>query len=179
MRYFTVFNIDQVDGNPVDHLRASHFASKSQFDADFGPATAAIEATKADIRHGGNRAFYSPSKDYIQMPTVHQFKSFGDYFCTAFHELAHWSESRLGWTGSYSSGELRAEVSSCYVASHLGVPIGNSLSNHVSYVADWLQAMEDDPKAILKAASQASKAAGFILSFSRKVQPQPDDLQEV
>jgi antirestriction protein ArdC len=179
MRFFTVFNIDQVDGSGVDHLRASHFASKSQFDADFGPATAAIEATKADIRHGGNRAFYSPLGDYIQMPHVHQFKSFGDCFCTAFHELTHWSESRLGWNGSYAMGELIAEISSCYVACHLGVPIGNSLSNHVSYVADWLQGMSEDPKAIFKAASQASKATDFILSFSRQAQPLPDDLQEV
>jgi antirestriction protein ArdC len=76
-------------------------------------------------------------------------------------------------------GELIAEISSCYTVAQLGIPAGNDLGNHTAYISSWLQAMAEDPKAILKSASQASKATNFILSFSRKVQPQPDDLQEV
>lgn len=178
LRTFTVFNIDQVDGESVDHLRAAQVASKSQFDADYAPAQEAIEATGADIRHGGGRAFYLPGYDYIQMPHVHQFGSFNEYFCTAFHELTHWSESRLGWKGSYAMGELIAEISSCYTAAQLGIPVGDDLHNHTAYLASWLKALEDDPKAIFKAASQASKASQFILSFSRTEQSQPEDLQE-
>ena len=179
LKTYSAFNVEQVDGESVDHLRASQVASTSQFDADYRPATEAIDATGADIRHGGNRAFYLPSEDYIQMPHVHQFGSFSEYFCTAFHELAHWSESRLGWTGhSYAFNELVAEISSCYSAAQLGIPVGDDLHNHTAYLASWLKALEDDSKAIFKAASQASKATNFILSFSRTEQSQPDDLQE-
>jgi antirestriction protein ArdC len=178
LRTFTVFNIDQVDGDSIDHLRASQVASISQFDADFGPAKEAIDATGAELRHGGDRAFYLPSEDYIQMPHLKQFNSFNEYFCTAFHELTHWSESRLGWKGSYAQGELIAEISSCFCCSQVGIGVGEDITNQISYLDSWLQAMESDPKAILKAASQASKATQFILSFSRTEQSQPDDLQE-
>lgn len=179
LKTYTVFNIEQVDGESVDRLRASQVASTSQFDADFAPAKEAIYATGAVIRHGGDRAFYLPSEDYIQMPHVHQFGAFSEYFCTAFHELAHWSEHRLGWTGhSYAFNELVAEISSCYTASQLEIPVGDDLHNHTAYLASWLKALKDDPKAIFKASSQAWKVSNFILSFSRTEQSQPDDLQE-
>lgn len=179
LRTYTVFNIDQVEGESVDHLRASQVAGTSQFDADYRPAKETIDATGADIRYGGNRAFYLPSEDYVQMPHLKQFNSFNEFFCTAFHELTHWSESRLGWKGNYAMGELIAEISSCYTAAQLGIPVGDDLHNHTAYLASWLKALEDDPKAIFKAAGQASKATQFILGFSRTEQPQPDDMQAV
>jgi antirestriction protein ArdC len=42
-----------------------------------------------------------------------------------------------------------------------------------------LKELENDPKAILRSASQASKATEFILGFSRSAEPQPNDLQTV
>ena len=30
-------------------------------------------STKASIQHGGNRAFYSPDRDIVQMPEVQSF----------------------------------------------------------------------------------------------------------
>ena len=115
--------------------------------------------------------------DYIQMPHRHQFDSLNEFYCTAFHELSHWSEHRLGLIGhSYATNELVAEISSCYTTAQLGIPVGDDLQNHTAYLASWLKALEDDPKVIFKAASQASKATNFILSFSRT--EQPDDLQE-
>jgi antirestriction protein ArdC len=51
----------------------------------------------------------------------------------------------------------------------LGVP-ATDLTNHVAYLANWLQAMRNDPRFIFMASAQASKAADFILSFSRKVE---------
>ena len=41
----------------------------------------------------------------------------------------------------------------------VGIPNSSDLSNHTAYLATWLKALEDDPRAILKAASQASQAA--------------------
>ncbi len=76
-------------------------------------------------------------------------------------------------------GELIAEIGSSYAAAQLGVPCSDDLSNHTAYLASWLKELENDPRAILKAASQASKATEFILSFSRNTEPQPDELQSV
>ena len=186
LRTFTVFNIDQVDGNSVDHLRASTDSDSTPLQADFEPAREAISATGADIRFGGDRAFYTrpigefPNHhdgDYIQMPHPGQFIAQNEFISTSFHELAHWSEMRLGWTGSYSMGELRAELSACFATSQLGIPGSTDLGNHTAYLASWLKELESDPKAIMRAASQASKATAFILGFSR--QPEPEELQAV
>jgi antirestriction protein ArdC len=58
--------------------------------------------------------------------------------------------------------------------------MAESLDNHATYVKGWLKEMNDDPKFIFKAASQASKAVEFILSFSRSpetvVEPELDEV---
>ncbi len=188
LRTFTVFNIDQVDGNSVDHLRASTDSDSMPLQADFEPAQEAISATGADIRFGGDRAYYTrpigefPNHhdgDYIQMPHPGQFIAQNEFISTNFHELVHWSEVRLGWTGSYALGELIAEIGACYSTSQLGIPGSTDLGNHTAYLASWLKELQSDPKAIMRAASQASKATAFILGFSRQPEPEPNELQEV
>ena len=123
LRTFTVFNIDQVDGESVDHLRASTDLIPVPSEPDYGSAREAIAATGADIRFGGDRAFYArpigefpnhDGGDYIQMPHPGQFVAPNEFVSTNFHELVHWSEVRLGWKGSYAMGELIAEIGACY-----------------------------------------------------------------
>lgn len=174
LRLYTVFNIDQVEGTKLDHLRASQADTSEPLEVDYQPAEDAIEATGATFRFGGGRAFYSPSGDYIQMPPKATFESLDEYYGTCFHECCHWSEhpSRLNWSrkdkeNTYALGELVAEIGSCYVCRELGVP-ATDLTNHVAYLANWLQAMRSDPRFIFVASAQASKAADFILSFSKK-----------
>jgi antirestriction protein ArdC len=173
LREFTVFNLDQVEGECLDHLRPRP-RSQSNF-IDYEPADKVIAATGADIRYGGNRAFYSRSDDHIQMPFKATFESQHEWYATHFHELCHWSEKRLAWEGSYALGELVAEIASCFLASGVGIPQSDDLSNHHAYLQAWLKELEGDPKAIFKAATQASKAADFILSFSRPQQDEATD----
>ena len=179
MRTFTVFNVDQVDG--ADYLKASTDQSPVSFQPDYASAREAITATGADFRFGGDRAFYlrpvgefphHNDGDYIQMPHPGQFIAPNEFISTSFHELTHWSEVRLGWTGSYSMGELIAEMSACFTSAQLNIPGSDNLDNHTAYLASWLKELENDPRAILRAASQASKATQFILIFSRKEQPE-------
>ena len=88
------------------------------------PLNKLIAATGADIRFGGNRAFYSLAGDFICLPPKSSFIG-GAYYATALHELAHWSEVRVGWErkkDSYAMGELIAEMASCFLATELGVP---------------------------------------------------------
>jgi antirestriction protein ArdC len=86
--------------------------------------------------------------------------------------LAHWSEGRLDWKGSYPEGELRAEIAAAFALTELGVPQSDDLTNTQAYVASWLAAMANDPAYIFKASSQASKAADYLLSFSRTPEPE-------
>lgn len=97
LRTYTVFNLDQVEG-PFDRLRVGstpfpvHESERRHEHAD-----AVIAATGADIRHGGDRAFYSLTDDYIQLPHRRLFERPEAYYQTAGHELCHWTEhaSRL------------------------------------------------------------------------------------
>ncbi len=175
LKTYTVFCVDQVDGNHLDHLRVGHVDSQlnaEEVQERFDKADAAIEATGADIRHGGNVAAYDSSGDYILLPHRHQF-SHSAYYETAFHEISHWTEhpSRLNCDrstseNSYAFLELRAELGGCFIAAELGVPTVERLDNHASYLKGWMKDMEDDPKFIFRAATQAAKAADFVLSFS-------------
>lgn len=175
MRTFTVFNVDQVEGDRLDHLRAGRAEDDTTGQViNYEPAEAAITATGITIRHGGTRAFYSPSEDYVQVPPKATFIEPDEYYETVFHELVHATEhpTRLDWSrkekeNSYAMGELVAEIGACYLARELGVPASENLTNHVAYLANWLKAMRDDPRFIFTASAQASKAADYLLGFSR------------
>ena len=67
---------------------------------DYEPAEEAIAATGITIRHGGARAFYSPSEDFVQVPPKASFTEPDEYYETVFHELVHATEhpSRLNWS---------------------------------------------------------------------------------
>ncbi len=135
-------------------------------------ADTVIDSTGADIRYGGNAAFYNPPGDFIQLPHRHQFESPEAAYETAFHELTHWSEhvTRLNWNRAdegYAMGELIAEMSACLMMAELGLPTTTNLQNHASYLKHWLDGMAGDSKFIFKATSQASKAVDYLLSFSR------------
>ena len=180
LKTYTVFNIDQVEGDHLDHLRLGHGQLESEeVQQRFEQADAAIDATGADIRHGGNRAYYDMDGDFIVLPHRRQF-SVPEYYETAFHELTHWTEhsNRLDWDRSkpentYALGELIAELGGCYVVGELGLPTADNLGNHASYLKTWLNEMQDDPRFIFRAAAQAAKASDCILSFSRKPAEEP------
>jgi antirestriction protein ArdC len=109
--------------------------------------------------------------DIINMPFRHQFNN-ASYYETLFHEYSHWAEhpDRLNWDrdddqNSYALGELVAEMTSCFVCSELGIPLSEGIENHAAYVSNWLKSLKNDPSFIFKAATQASKAADYLLSF--------------
>jgi len=172
LKQYTVFSAEQVE--LPDHLR--HLVdvepeTKNDEFVDFAPAEIAIAATEADIRFGGDRCFYRPSTDHIQMVPKHRFEQEKEYYSTVLHELSHWSESRCDWTGNYAEGELRAEIAAAFMCSELQIPQSDDLNNTQAYLASWLKSLEDDPRFIFKASASASKASDYVLSFSRQAEP--------
>jgi len=176
LRTYTVFNLDQVVGDYLNRYRAGFTTlTDEEIGHRFDEAEKAISATSAEIRHGGNEAFYSRAGDFIQMPLRHQFKGAG-YLEVLGHEMVHWTEPphRLNWdrpNQGYAMGELIAEIGGCFLANELGLPISDQ-ANHAAYIQNWLQAMRNDHSFIFKASTQASKAVDFVLAFSRTPEPE-------
>jgi antirestriction protein ArdC len=183
MREFHVFNAQQSSGLP--QYQVGFAPPKQDTGERYENADEVIEATSADIRYGGNEAFYRSSEDFIQVPYRHQFKTPEAFYETTFHELCHWTEhpTRLNWNRpdeGYSMGELIAEIGSCFVMAELGLPTSANMTNHAAYLQSWLKGMNGDPKFIFRAAAQASKAVEFVMSFSRDrvevVEPAGDEI---
>ena len=180
MRTYTVFNVEQVEG-PLEHLRVGHEPdTRNHGEQLFDEAEAAINAVGADIRYGGNRAYYDLLGDYIQMPPRDSF-AVPEFYETLCHELVHWTEPahRLNWdrkNEGYAAGELIAELGGCFMCSELGLPVADNLTNHAAYLKNWLDAMKGDPTFIFKASTQASKAVDYLLSFSRREADRPEPL---
>jgi antirestriction protein ArdC len=68
--------------------------SPNEIQERFEHADAVVAATGAQIRYGGNEAFFSRTGDYIQMPHRHQF-SVPDYYATLAHEMIHNAACRI------------------------------------------------------------------------------------
>jgi len=171
LREFTVFCADQVDG--AEKYQAHVPATVSNI--NYEPAEKVIAATGADIRHviGDQAAYYRLPDDYIVVPPKLQFElgagKMPGYYDTIMHELTHWTEHRLGWTGSYALGELRAELGATYLTAAVEIPQldASLVANNAKYLSSWISAMKADHRIIFQVAAAASKAADYILSFSR------------
>ena len=132
---------------------------------------ALIKATGIVFRIGGNHAFYVPAEDYVQVPPPAAYFEPINWHRTALHELGHATghRSRLGrdLSGSHGSKkyafeELIAELCAAFSCASLGIA---PTVRHADYIASWLEVLREDNRAIVRAASQASKAADYILGF--------------
>jgi antirestriction protein ArdC len=104
LKRFTVFNTDQCENLPDGLITAPPRVSKGLI---LPEAEALIAATGADFRIGGDRAFYSPAHDYVQVPRPDAYFDPINWHRTALHELGHWvgHPSRLArdLTGAFGS----------------------------------------------------------------------------
>ena len=127
LKSYTVFNVEQIDGLP------KHYPLKPEPTAEavdgslqrIAHADRFFAATRADIRHGGNRAYYSAASDHVQMPHLESFKSAEAYYATLAHEATHWTKHetrlhrqpgarKLGDEG-YAREELVAELGAAFL----------------------------------------------------------------
>ncbi len=168
LKRFTVFNTDQCENLPDGLVTAPPPVPEGLI---LPQAEALIDATGADFRVGGDRAFYSPANDYIQVPRPDAYFEPINWHRTALHELGHWvgHPSRLardlsGTFGSalYAKEELVAEMTSAFVCASLGIV---PTVRHADYLGSWLEILREDDRAIVRAASAASKAADYLLAF--------------
>ena len=168
LKRFTVFNAAQCENLPE---AVSVVAPPPPPGLIEPTVEALIDATGIDFRIGGNKAFYVPAQDYVQVPPPQAYFDPINWHRTALHEIGHASGhySRLnrdlsGSFGSkkYAFEELIAELNAAFCCASLGIA---PTVRHADYIGSWLEVLRDDNRAIVRAASQASKAADYILGF--------------
>jgi antirestriction protein ArdC len=167
LKRYSIFNIAQCEGLPEELYEDAPELPECE---QIPYAEALIKDTGADFHIGGNRAFYVPSQDFIQVPPQPAFHEQINYYRTCFHELGHWTghKSRLDRDLRHSKGskpyaheELVAEMTSAFICASLTI---KPTVRHTDYIASWLAQLKDDDRAIFRAASLASKAADHLLT---------------
>jgi len=168
MRSFTVFHASQIEGIPPFTPPRAAQPITERIDS----VETIIRNSKAVVRIGGDRAFYSPATDHIQVPPAAAFHTPHDYAVTTLHECGHWSGAghRLnrdlsGRFGSelYAKEELKAELASFFVGNILGLP--TDVPNHASYLASWIRLLKNEKQELFRAAADAQKIADYLLAF--------------
>jgi antirestriction protein ArdC len=169
LKQYTVFNAVQCEGLP------QQFYQLAEPPADKLERIEAVDRfcanTKADIRYGGNRAYYAIEADYIRMPPFETFRDAESHAATLVHELTHWTRhaSRLNrdlgrkkWGDEgYAMEELVAELGSAFLCADLHIT-PEVRDNHASYINSWLKVLNEDKRAIFTAAAHASRAVDYL-----------------
>ena len=110
LKRFTVFNLAQCEGLPENLVVASPPPEPGLIEPI---VEALIKATGIEFRIGGNRAFYMPGQDYVQVPPAQAYFEPINWHRTALHELGHASghPSRLNrdLSGSFGSKKYAFE----------------------------------------------------------------------
>jgi antirestriction protein ArdC len=171
MKFYQVFNIEQCDEHVQEYL------CPPVERPEFTPHEAAqkiCEGFGCETRHGGDRAYYAPGEDRIQLPEREQFDTPEHYYTTRFHEMGHATghSSRLGRDSmkpgqhrevhTYAEEELVAEFTACFLSGEAGIE-RTTEGNAAAYLRVWAGRLREDPKIVVNAAQRAQKAADLIL----------------
>ena len=177
LKEYTVFNASQCEGLPQHFYQLAEPPKNDMQRIE--RAEAFFAGTKADIRTGGNQAYYAITGDYVQMPPFETFRDAESHAATVAHELTHWTrhETRLNrefgrkrWGDEgYAVEELVAELGSAFLCADLQLT-PEVRQDHAAYIDHWLKVLKEDKRAIFSAASHAGKAVEFL----QGLQPQEE-----
>jgi antirestriction protein ArdC len=176
VRWANVFNLDQTEGIETPVISTAQSTGQP-----LEKAASIVENAKlCPIHHAGFAAVYSPKDDVIRLPAPTTFRSPEDYYLTLFHEMTHATGhgSRLDREGitqpvkfgseRYSKEELVAELGAAFLSNEAGILNQVQFDNSAAYLNSWIQKLENDPRMIVSAASQAQKSADFVLGIEHK-----------
>ncbi len=178
MRYFTVFCAEQADWEEGKAPAYEVPTARTEVEVN-SYAESLINGyfdrnPELEFRFGGDRAYYSPAQDLVNLPKRETFSGDAEFYSTFFHELGHSTghKSRLNREGVvehhyfgselYSEEELVAELTAAFLSGETGI-LPSTVNNSTAYIKSWLKVLKDDPKMVIKAASRAQKAADLII----------------
>ncbi|NSY99620.1 DUF1738 domain-containing protein [Agrobacterium tumefaciens] len=171
LKAYTAFNVAQIDGLPDRYYARSEPVRDPVERIEH--ADRFFANTGAVIRYGGDKAFFSPAGDFIQMPPFATFRDAASFVAILSHEACHWTAaphrvnrdlSRYGKdTSERAREELLAELGSCFLCADLGiVPELEPRPDHAAYLDSWLRVLTEDKKAIFQAAAHAQRAVAYL-----------------
>lgn len=176
LRYSRVYNLGQCEFSPETLAKIVPAETVNEFT----PLQACENIVFSykdcpEVSFGGDRAYYSPLMDAIQMPHKIDFKTPENYYATLFHEMAHStgsskrlkrfkaSDSNMFGSETYSKEELVAEMCSSFLCAEAGIE-NSTIDNSASYIKGWLGAIKNsDKNFVLSAASKAQYAAEYVM----------------
>jgi antirestriction protein ArdC len=172
LRHYYVFNVAQCEGIAPKYIPELP-------KREFQPIRQAEQIVsgmpqRPQITYKGDRAYYSPGADIVNLPVPGSFSSDEEIYSTLFHELVHSTghQSRLDRGGvsnhvsfgseQYSREELIAEMGAAFLCAEAGIE-NKIIDNSASYIANWLAKLRNDKRMVAIAAGAAQKACDFIL----------------
>lgn len=175
LRYYHVFHISQVDGvEPKEKIELQEFEPIAEAER--------VKREYMDREHLKiyekitDKAFYTPTFDYIEIPCKEQYKNVEEFYSTLFHEMIHStgyykrlnrleSGASAGFgSETYSKEELTAEIGSAMILNRLGIETEKTFNNSTAYIQNWLQVLKNDNKFIISASSKSEKAVKYIFN---------------
>jgi antirestriction protein ArdC len=179
MKGYTVFNVEQIEDLPDKYYE---LAKEPEITPE--QRIEAIEQfflnTGANIKEGGNRAYYAIGLDHIQMPPFVSFETAENYYSTLSHETTHWTRhptrldrdlGRKKWGDEgYAMEELVAELGSAYICADLGLA-PDVREENAAYIEHWLKVLKGDKRAIFSAAAHAQRAAELLHEYQESPAP--------
>lgn len=173
LRYYYVFNLDQIDGWSSEDLpqpakTTRRIRTCEELISSF------VDGLPA-IKHG--KPAYWPTRDVITLPDLCEFETEEHYYAARYHETVHatGAHHRLGRPGivdpeqfgseKYSFEELIAELGAAFLTAMSGIS-DKVIDQNAAYVQSWRDKLADNPTWIVKAASQAQKAVDYLLGTS-------------
>jgi antirestriction protein ArdC len=161
LKYSPVFNIEQTRG----------IEAPAEVEIEIKDAEEYIQQARCKplIKYGGDRAYYHPGGDCIQMPPKEQFTGTQGYYETLLHEIGRWTGAKNRLNRDFSAAEatrareeLTAEMFAGFTLSKVG--LDRDIKNLSAYIQSWIEALNSDRKAVVVAAREAKKAVEYFES---------------
>lgn len=162
-KFYQMYSIDQLRDVPAQAINNQVIKEPENILAN--------SPVQVPVNFGGNRAYYSPRQDVIQLPRMQDFVSSEHYYSTYFHELSHatghvsrlnrFTDDSFVNRETYAQEELIAEFSAAFLCGECG--INNTHDQSSAYIAGWKKAIKKNPNAVVEAISAAQKATDLIL----------------
>jgi antirestriction protein ArdC len=180
LKAYTVFCVDQIEGLPANYYAQAEEPRRNPIKRT-AHADRFFANTGAVIRHGGDKAFFAPALDVVQMPPFESFRDAASYYATLGHECVHWAGATHRLNRDLSRyhkdrserarEELIADLGACFLSADLDlVPELEPRPDHASYLASWLHVLSNDRRFIFSAAAHAQRAVAYLHDLQPKAE---------
>lgn len=157
--------VTDMEGNPYKWERGQINPEIPEVDAFFAKHNPQIVHTDMTA------AYYSPTRDHINMPPINSFVDTVSYYAVLAHEMIHWTAPRVKRDASQYSKDIKARAFEELIAEFGAAIIGSQLGlstdvreDHLQYLASWLKALKEDKDVLRRAVSAASEAVTYLNS---------------